>query len=103
MEKVSDHINLYQLLNVDCFMYYQEFRNLIPKHISEEDVVKFWNDKVFVHVERNTYLHVPTNKLHIYNGTVTSPIDKYTYLDGYFVSQTKSGSIYVTVAPTYTN
>jgi len=102
MEKVSEHINIYQLLTVDSLTNYQEFRNLIPKHISEEDIARFWNEKVNILTERNTHYNISTRKLHIYNGTVTSAVDKYRYLDGYCISQTKAGSIYVTVAPTYT-
>lgn len=60
-------------------------------------------NKIYKYVNGNTHYNMKTQKLHIYNGIVTSPVIKYEYENNYQKSYTMTGSVYITVVPTYLN
>jgi hypothetical protein len=60
-------------------------------------------NKIYKFIEKNTLYDVNTKRLHIYNGIITSPVIKYEHEGNYRKSYTMSGSVYITVEPTYFN
>lgn len=60
-------------------------------------------NKVQKYIDGNTYFDIKTHRLHIYNGIITSPVARYEYENNYQKSYTKSGSVYITVPPTFVN
>lgn len=58
-------------------------------------------NKIYKYIDGNTRYDVETKRLHIYSGLITSPVISYEYYKNYQISETLSGSIYITVPPTY--
>ena len=59
------------------------------------------NQKIYKYTDANTSYDIVTQRLHIYNGIITSPVVSYKYEGNYQISQTQSGTIYITFPPTY--
>lgn len=58
-------------------------------------------NKRYKYTDGNTYFDMSSKRLHIYNGIITSPVVRYEFVNNYQRSYTKSGSVYITVPPTY--
>ena len=75
-----------------------------PTIIARKKLVSFKghekNYKIKYLMEGNTHMSMRSQSLYIYNGLQTSMVVAQKVIDGYCVSITLSGSVYVTVPPT---
>lgn len=67
----------------------------------EDDIKNYYNNKVKIYIDHNVHYNINTKKLHLYDGLITNTVVKHKYMDSYQISQTLSGSIYVTIPPTH--
>ena len=107
-EHIKCFHNISSLDNFIYFVYNKYYIGLFPsfdsfKQSSEliELYIEFYSKKIKLYTNANVYYNVDTKKLHLYDGTITSSVVKYKYIDNYQMSLTKSGTIYITVCPTY--
>lgn len=96
--------NIEDILNCDKFiekMNTNIFVSVPDKMFVKDILTEYYTNKVKIYIDRNVYYNMKTKSLYLYDGTISSKIVKHKYVDNYQITQTKSGSIYVTVCPTY--
>lgn len=83
------------------------FITLQPTIFARKKIVSFKghkkNYKIKYLIEANTHMCLRSQCLYIYNGTRTSTVVAQKVIDGYCVSITLSGSVYITLPPTIVN
>jgi len=100
--KIDDILTKEGFVSLGYRMYKKHFPNFESFHNSiGKKLESFYDAKVKIFTDMNVHNNTKTKKLHIYNGIITSEVIRSRYVDNYQLTKTKTGSIYVTVAPTY--
>jgi hypothetical protein len=100
--KIDDILTKERFVSLGYRMYKNNFPNFESFYNSiGKKLESFYDAKVKIFTDMNVHYNTKTERLHIYNGIITSKVIRSRYVDNYQLTKTKTGSIYVTVVPTY--